>query len=87
MHAQQQSWTLGAFLAAGIFGYCYLLMPSGKVLRDKMEAGYSRPRFWARRILPFLGFGVPFVMMRLALTPESMYTETPRPYIAATAQH
>jgi len=53
-----------AFTTLGVFSYCYLLFPAGKVVRDRMEANFGKTRYWTRRILPFLGLAIPIAILR-----------------------
>jgi len=62
-----------AWTALGVVSYSYLLFPAGKVIRDKMEAGFSRSRYWMRRVIPALGLAVPLFMLRNAVREQTLY--------------
>jgi hypothetical protein len=51
-------------LTVGTFSYFFLLMPAGKVIRDKIDAQRSVPHRFFRRALPFLGLAVPLLILR-----------------------
>ena len=51
-------------LTVGAFSYFFLLMPAGKILRDRIDAGRSVPHRFFRRALPFFGLAVPLLIMR-----------------------
>ena len=54
-------------LMSGFMGYCYLLFPMGKVIRDMKDAKMSPFRRVVRRVIPFMGLVIPFTIARSLL--------------------
>ncbi len=49
---------------AGYYAYCYGQYPSGKVIRDRLQATWSPLKRWTVKGLPFLGFAVGLLYFR-----------------------
>ena len=73
--ANRDTFIVATSLTAGTIGYCYLLVPNGKVIRDRMEAKMSVNRRWARRLIPFLGLAIPFCIVRNSVTFDNFYRD------------
>jgi len=73
--ATYDSFALMAYLTFGTVGYCYLLSPNGKVIRDRMEAKMTPSRRWLRRLVPFLGLAVPFIIVRQGVRVDNGYRD------------
>lgn len=58
------AFTIGAAYTIGFVGYCYLLMPGGKVLRDRKDAAMTPARRVMRRVVPFMGLAIPLIISR-----------------------
>ena len=71
--AKYETFLIFSTLIGGTVGYCYLLAPSGKVIRDKIDASMSRSRYWARRLMPFIGLAVPFYLVRRSVQVDNGY--------------
>ena len=73
--AQIKSGLIVFFTTVGVLSYNHLLFPAGKVIRDKMEAGFSRKRYWTKRLLPFLGLAIPICILRSSVRNETLYIQ------------
>ena len=62
--AKQTGTWLTAFILLGLTSYTFLLMPGGKVIRDRYDASLSVPRRVLRRFLPFIGIAFPIYVTR-----------------------
>lgn len=71
--AQAETAVIFGGLTLGALGYCFLLAPTGKVIRDRMEAKMSASRRFIRRAVPFVGLAIPFVLVRAALQVDNGY--------------
>eukprot|EP01016_Furgasonia_blochmanni_P053625 TRINITY_DN869_c0_g3_i1.p1 TRINITY_DN869_c0_g3~~TRINITY_DN869_c0_g3_i1.p1 ORF type:complete len:150 (-),score=26.46 TRINITY_DN869_c0_g3_i1:216-665(-) len=53
-----------ASLVIGLTSYTYLMLPTGKVIRDRLDASMPLWRRVTRRVLPFVGIAYPVYLLR-----------------------
>ena len=73
--ARFESLLIISSLTVGTVSYCYLLAPSGKVIRDRIDAKLSSSRRFIRRLVPFVGLALPFVLVRSCLSTDNNYRD------------
>jgi len=73
--ARFESLLIISSLTVGVVSYSYLLAPSGKVIRDRLDAKMSSSKRILRRLVPFVGLALPFVLVRSSLQTDNNYRD------------